>query len=138
MLESLKQLRARQTHIENADSDNESVKCDITFISLQLIHIVKKVYPWVKKPVLLDILGLKLETKDLPKFIPSCYRSKDRIATNDITGTFVLIDTVNFTTIIIKSNNSAHDKEIIDIRVILVILNIYAKIHVIYNITQDI
>ena len=64
--------------------------------------------------------------------------SKDRIATNDIIGTFILIDIVNFITTIIESDNPAHDKEIIDIKVILVILNVYIEIHAIYDITQDI
>ena len=91
----------------------------------------------MKKPVLLDILELKLEIKDLLKLISSCYRPKGRIATNGITGTSVLIDTANSTTTIIEPDNPAYDKEIIDIRVILVILNVYIEIHVIYDITQD-
>ena len=92
----------------------------------------------MKKFILLDILGLKLETKDLFKLISSRYKSKDRIVTNNIIDTSILIDIVNSTTTIIESNNPAHDKEIIDIRVILVILNIYAEIHVTYDIAQGI
>ena len=92
----------------------------------------------MKKFILLDIFGLKLEIKDLLKLIPSRYRLKDRIATNDIIDTSILIDTVNSTTTIIESDNSAHDKEITDIRIILAILNVYAKIHVIYDIAQGI
>ena len=136
MLESLKQPRARQTHTEDADSDNESIERGIAPTSLQPIHIVKKAYPWVKEPVLLDILGLKLETKDLPKLIPPRYRPKGRIATNGITGTSVLIDTANSTTTIIEPDNPAHDKEITDIRVILAILNVYAGIRAAYDTAQ--
>ena len=92
----------------------------------------------MKKFILLDILELKLETKDFSKLISSCYRLKDRIAINDIIDIFILIDIINFIIIIIESNNSIYDKEIIDIKVILVILNVYIKIHIIYDITQDI
>ena len=92
----------------------------------------------MKKSILLDILGLKLEIKDLLKLISSRYRLKDHIAINDIIDISILIDTINFIIIIIESNNSIYDKEIIDIRVILAILNIYIKIHVIYDIIQDI
>ena len=92
----------------------------------------------MKKFILLDILELKLEIKDLFKFISSCYKLKDCIMINDIIDTFVLIDIINFTTTIIESNNFTYDKEIIDIRIILVILNVYAKIHAIYDITQGI
>lgn len=98
--------------------------------------MVKKAYPWVKEPVLLDILGLKLETKDLPKLIPPRYRPKGRIATNGITGTSVLIDTANSTTTIIEPDNPAHDKEITDIKVILAILNVYAGIRAAYDTVQ--
>ena len=90
----------------------------------------------MKKLVLLDILGLKLEIKDFLKLISSRYRSKDHIMTNDIIDTSILIDTINFTITIIESDNPAHDKEITDIRVILAILNVYTEIHAIYDIAQ--
>ena len=57
---------------------------------------------------------------------------------NDIIDIFILINIINFTTTIIESNNPIHDKEITDIRVILVILNVYIEIHAIYDIIQDI
>jgi len=90
----------------------------------------------VKEPILLDILGLKLETKDLPKLIPPRYRLKGRIATNGITGTSILINTTNSTTIIIKPDNPAHEKEITDIKVILAILNVYAGVRSAYDTVQ--
>ena len=57
---------------------------------------------------------------------------------NNIIDIFIFINIVNFIIIIIELNNFVYDKEIIDIRIILVIFNIYIEIHVIYDITQDI
>ena len=57
---------------------------------------------------------------------------------NNIIDIFIFINIINFIIIIIELNNFVYDKEIIDIRIILVIFNIYIEIHVIYDITQDI
>jgi hypothetical protein len=92
------------------------------------LQFVKNAYPWVKQPLLQDIVGLKLDIKDLPKLLPTRYRPKSRVATSNLTGRAVLLDPANSTTTIIEPDNPTHDKDIPDMKVLLSIVNVYAGI----------
>jgi hypothetical protein len=89
---------------------------------------VKKAFPWISESIVRDIVALQLDAKDLPKLIPTHYRSKDRITTAGITDTNILYDTNTTTTKIIESDQPAYDKKIPDIKTLFYILHVYATI----------
>jgi len=92
------------------------------------LQFVKKTFPWVSDSIVRDIVELKLEVKDLPKLIPTRFRSKGRVAAGGITGTSILYDTSTATAQIIEPDQPAYDKEIPDMKVLSYILHVYATI----------
>jgi len=92
------------------------------------LDFVKKAYPWVKESLIHDIIGMKLETKDLPKLINPRYRPKSRVATNNTTGTAVLFDTASNMPTILEPDTPTYEKDIPDMKALLAIVNTYAGI----------
>ena len=72
----------------------------------------------------------RLETgrQDLPKLIPTRFRSKGRVAAGSITGPSILYDASTATAQIIEPDQPAYDKEIPDMKVLSYILYVYATI----------
>ena len=109
------------------DEDDDEVQRG-NIIAKSPLQFVKKAFPWVSESVLRDIVDLKLAIRDLPKLIPTRFRSKGRAAAGGIAGTSILYDTSTATAQIIEPDQPAYDKEIPDMKVLSYILHVYATI----------
>jgi len=92
------------------------------------LQFIKKTFPWVSESMVRDITALKLNTKDLPKLIPTRFRPKGRVATGSITSTSILYDTSTTIAKVIEPDQPAYDKEIPDIKTLSYILHVYTTI----------